>query len=598
MRDLTSPRRELDSRRGNWVPAFLFGKQNPMDTNQTPILIPIRQIAGGFNYRRRFNEAKMAELVDDIKRQGVLQHILVRELNGSYQVIAGNRRARAVELAFGEEATIPAVVRVMTDAEAMAAMVSENKVREDTTAIEDAEAATRMLGLLNGDREETAKRLGWSPQVLTSRLGIMNATEKVRDAYIDEKILLGHVEILAALIKEVQDGVLEKMLARPKVPTVAELKAMAEQILLNLDAAIFDKAECAGCHYNTGKQQAMFETSFEGTRCTNRGCYEKKTEDELEARRSALTGDYQVVRIVRPGDNMTVVPLRASGPKGVGEEQALACRTCGDFGACISAAPDKLGMPFKDVCFNSTCNAGKIEARVKAEQDAEAAAAGAQTTEGATPTSGTTNATPAPKGAGSAGKQAKAPAKPASSEPRNAVKEYRESVWRKVYQRAVSRLPVAQSRALLIALCLHSPRTLAHSDATTAVGKAIGNADLSNTDAGKLLGVILKLDQKGLADSLQQIPAFVGTDLNIKAITEMMTALEIKIEQHWKVNEAFFDLLTKTEVDAVCIEIGLDKALGKEYSKLKVGGKAEYIKAILSVEGFDYVGKIPALMRW
>ena len=356
-----------------------------MEQTQTPIRTFPQK---GFNYRRRFNQAAMDELVEDIQRQGILQSILVRGSDpaeqselprliklsdikaGKYQVISGNRRVHAVEIALGEEAEVPALVRMMTDAEAMAAMVSENKVREDTTAIEDAEAAMRMLGLLNGDREEAAKRLGWSPQVLNSRLGIMNATDKVRDAYIDEKILLGHVEILAALIKDVQDGVLEKMLARPKLPTVAELKAMAEQILLNLDAAIFDKAECGGCHYNTGKQQAMFETSFEGTRCTNRGCYEKKTEAELESRRLALIGDYQVVRIVRPGDNMTVVPLRADGAKGVGKGQALACRTCGDFGACISAAPDKLGMSFKDVCFNSTCNAEKVDARVKAEQQA------------------------------------------------------------------------------------------------------------------------------------------------------------------------------------------------------------------------------------
>lgn len=582
-----------------------------MEQTQTPIRTFPQK---GFNYRRRFNQAAMDELVEDIQRQGILQSILVRGSDpaeqselprliklsdikaGKYQVISGNRRVHAVEIALGEEAEVPALVRMMTDAEAMAAMVSENKVREDTTAIEDAEAAMRMLGLLNGDREEAAKRLGWSPQVLNSRLGIMNATDKVRDAYIDEKILLGHVEILAALIKDVQDGVLEKMLARPKLPTVAELKAMAEQILLNLDAAIFDKAECGGCHYNTGKQQAMFETSFEGTRCTNRGCYEKKTEAELESRRLALIGDYQVVRIVRPGDNMTVVPLRADGAKGVGKGQALACRTCGDFGACISAAPDKLGMSFKDVCFNSTCNAEKVDARVKAEQQAEAAARAPETA-GATGSADAKEATPAPKGTGGT-KQAKAPTKAPSSEPRNAVKEYRESVWRKVFHRAALRLPVAQSRALLIALCLHSPRTLSHDDATKAVGKVIGNDDLSSQEAGELLGSLLKLDQKGLGDSLQQIPAFVGSDLSIKAISEMMSALDIKIEHHWKVNEAFFDLLTKTEVDAVCIELGLDKAIGKEYPKLKVGGKAEYIKALLAIEGYDYVGKIPALMRW
>ena len=582
-----------------------------MEQTQSPLK---SQPQKGFNYRRRFNQAAMDELVADISRQGVLQSILVRGNNpeeqtelpqmikisdikaGKYQVIAGNRRVQAAEIALGDEGEIPALVRRMTDAEAMAAMVSENRVREDTTAIEDAEAAMRMLGLLNGDREEVAKRLGWSLQMLNSRLGIMNATDKVRDAYIDEKILLGHVEILAALIKDVQDSVLEKMLARPSVPTVSELKAMAEQILLNLDAAIFDKAECGSCHFNTGKQQAMFETSFEGTRCTNRGCYEKKTEVELENRKQALAGDYQVVRIVRPGDNMTVVPLRAAGAKGVGDQQALACRTCGDFGACISAAPDKMGMPFKDVCFNSTCNAEKVAARVEAEQQAEAATK-VQETSKTTVSADAKDNTQAPKATDGA-KQTKAPAKAASSEPRNAVKEYRESVWRKVFQRAALRLPVAQSRALLIALCLHSPRTLSHSDATKAVGKVIGNDDLSSLEAGELLGSLLKLDQKGLGDSLQQIPAFVGNDLSIQAIAEMMTALDIKIEQHWKVNEAFFELLTKTEVDAVCIELGLDKAIGKEYPKLKVGGKAEYIKAILAIEGYDYVGKIPALMRW
>lgn len=582
-----------------------------MEQTQTPVKTHNQK---GFNYRRRFNQAAMDELVEDIKRQGVLQSILVRGNNpgeetslpqmikisdiksGKYQVIAGNRRVYAAEIALGDEGDIPALVRRMTDAEAMAAMVSENKVRQDTTAIEDAEAAMRLLGLLNGDREEVAKRLGWSMQVLTARLGIMNATEKVRDAYIEEKILLGHVEILAALIKDVQDSVLDKMLARPNLPTVAELKAMAEQILLNLDAAIFDKEACGSCHFNTGKQQAMFETSFEGTRCTNRACYEKKTEGELESRKQALAGDYQVVRIVRPGDNMTVVPLRAAGSKGVGDQQALACRTCGDFGACISAAPDKMGMPFKDVCFNSICNAEKVAARVEAERQTEAATTPQEAPQ-STESAQAQGSSQAPKDAGGT-KQVKKPAKAASSEPRNAVKEYRETVWRKVFQRAALRLPVPQSRALLIALCLHSPRNLTHSDSTKAVGKVIGKDDLSSLEAGELLGTLLQLDQKGLGDSLQQIPAFVGTDLSIKAIADMMTALDIKIEQHWKVNETFFELLTKTEVDAVCIELGLEKAIGKEYPKLKAGGKADYVKAVLSVDGFDYVGKIPALMRW
>lgn len=573
-----------------------------------------------FNYRRRFNQAAMDALVEDIKRQGILQSILVRSSDaaqasdavqmiklsdikvGKYQVIAGNRRVRAAEIALGDDAPVPALVRIMTDAQAMAAMVSENKVREDTTAIEDGEAAMRMLGLLNGDRDETAKRLGWSLATLKSRLGIMNATQAVRDAYIDEKILLGHVEILAALVTTVQDSVLKKMLDYPRTITVVELKAMAEQQLLNLDAAIFNKDECTTCRYNTGEQRALFETAFEGARCTNRECYETKTEGELQLRSEALKVDYQVVRIVRAGDNMTVVPLRADGAKGVGEAQALACRTCGEFGACVSAAPDKLGASFKNVCFNPTCNAEKVAVHKQSQQLAQAPVAPAtqastgqqaalsQTPGQTTPQAATAAATKAAKDA------VKAPV--ASSEPRNGVKEHREVVWRGVFQRGALRLPMLQSRALLVTLCLSRPGNLDSHMATDAVDKLLGTGSLDKTSPDLLLSSVLCLAQEDLGKAMQHIASFVGKDLSIRDITAFMSKLDIKIEDYWRVNAEFFDMLTKVEIDAVCVELGLNKAMGDTYSKFKAGSKADYIKAILGVAGYDYAGKIPAFMRW
>lgn len=106
------------------------------------------------------------------------------------------------------------------------------------------------------------------------------------------------------------------------------------------------------------------------------------------------------------------------------------------------------------------------------------------------------------------------------------------------------------------------------------------------------------MDVKALGSALFQIPAAVTTSLEITAVVGFLKALGIQIESHWKINAAFFDLLTKTEIDAVCIELGMDKAVGKEYAKLKNGGKADFIKAIMAIEGFEYVGKIPAFMRW
>ncbi len=568
-------------------------------------LIPVSQVKEGFNYRRRYNPEKMASLREDIKARGLLQPVVVRQLaDDSYQLIAGGRRFKAVVAEFGPEALIKAEVSVMSDAEATAAMLAENNEREDPSVIEDAEGAMRMLGLCKGDREEAARRLGWGRNKLDRRLAVMNATQEVRDAYLEDKILVGHVEILAALRKEVQANVLAKLLAAQGKITVEQLKAAAEQSLLSLEAAIFDRADCTGCQYNTGMQQSMFETSFSGSRCTNKECYSDKTEDELQKRVKALADTYQVVRIVRPGENATLQPVRADGVKGLGEEQARACRTCGDFGACVSAVPDKLGLVYKDVCFNKTCNDEKVAINVKALKDAQAASAPAGSAEkeehaGAEPASKETSTAPTEAPTKTSNAPAKAaPKVVASAEPRGTVKEYREAIWRAVFKRAAEKLPVLQNRALLVALALHRPSDMDRMASTEAIEKALNVKLNTELDTSKLLTKLLGLDQTALATALQHLAANVSKTAPIADITGYLKALDIRIENYWKLNETFLDILTKTEIDAVCVEIGLADAAGKHYDKLKNGPKKDFVKGVLAVEGFEYRGNVPALMRW
>ena len=314
-------------------------------------------IDADFNYRRRYKPEKMASLQADIRARGIIQRVIVRPRdNGRFQLVVGNRRYRAFVAEFGQEAAVKSEVRLLSDAEATAMMAAENGEREDPSIIEDAELASRMLGVVKGDRDEAARRLGWERKKFDRRVALMNATQPVRDAYLDDKIGVGHVELLAALRKEVQDRVISVFREKDQWPTLDQLKALAEQSLQSLEAAIFDRTECNGCQYNTGFQQAMFDTSFEGSRCTNKECFGKKTEAELEARQTKLKDTYQVVRIVRPGDNSTVIALRAEGKRPVGAEQAAACRTCANFGACVSGVPDSLGKVYEEVCFDQACN--------------------------------------------------------------------------------------------------------------------------------------------------------------------------------------------------------------------------------------------------
>lgn len=580
-----------------------------MEMTQNFTRIPVARVREGFNYRRRYDAAKLESLSADIRSNGLIQPVLVRQVDEDFQLIVGGRRFKAYVAAYGTEAEIPADVRVLTDAEATALMMSENAQREDPSVIEDAEGAARMLGLCNGDRDEAAARLGWDRKKLDRRLALMNATQKVRDAYLGDRIGVGHVEILAALRKEVQDKVIDKILEHPDAPTVANLKAMAENALRSLETAIFSRIDCAGCQFNTGNQQALFDESFSGSRCTNKDCYEKKTEAELEARRDKLTESYQVVRIVRAGDNATLIPLRADGKRGVGEEQAKACRTCGDFGACISGVPDTLGKDYREICFNKTCNDEKVKAFNDAQQAAAAAAAGQApdaATAGATPApsgdaAATTSSDPTPgrTGTGAAAPNTGTTSTASANSIRPVIKEYREEIWRAIFKRAVLKLDVMKSRALLLGILVLRSSYLDGRGALEAINKALGT-DISVTGPStqKVLTGLLQLDQAQLAKAFSVLPAFITKDMPITDVVGLLKALDVKIEQHWKLNETFLDILTKTEIDAVCEEIGLAKAAGKTYTSLKNGSKKDFITGVLKVQNFTYEGAVPKLMRW
>lgn len=575
--------------------------------------IPADQIDADFNYRRRYKQADMEELRDGIRAtKGRLIHRVILRLRdtGRLQLIVGNKRYRALVEEYGPQVPVPSEIRVLTDEEATTMMARENSNRSDPSVIEDAELASRMLGVCKGDRAEAAARLGWKPALLDRRLALMNATQLVRDAYLEDHIGVGHVELLAALRKEVQDRVITVCREKSNWPTVDQLKAMAEQSLQNLESAIFDRAECNGCQFNTGFQQAMFDTNFEGSRCTNKECFTKKTESTLESRKAKLEETYQVVRIVRPGDNSTVIALRAEGKRPVGAEQATACRTCANFGACVSGVPDSLGKVYEEVCFDQACNDQKVAAYRKQLKDAEDAATqqqagSSQRGDGAAGgdqpngvrTSGASDANPSNDADEAAGKPARAGAAAASIRP--AIKEYREQIWRAVLHRAALKLPMLQNRMLLLALIAHRPSYLDNHKAVDAINKALGT-DIPTVGAKtkKLMQIVMTLDQAKVGSAFQHLAAYLTNDMPIEDVTGFLQALEVKLADHWKVNETFFDTLTKIELDAVCVEIGLAEAAGKTYASLKNGSKKDFVKAMLKVEGFNYLGAIPKMMRW
>lgn len=557
------------------------------------ISIPLSLIVRGRNPRQYFDPVEMAELEASIKAQGVLQPILVRPItDGKLEIVAGERRWRAATSV--GLADIPAMVREMTDAQVDEAALTENHERAAMSPTEEAEAAARILGNCAGNREEAAKRLGWSPATLKQRLALMNCSDSVRKALNERKISLGHAELLAAVTREKQDDVLGKLLGAPAMPTVPQLKSMLEQIAQNLDVAIFNKDQCVNCPHNSGTQQALFSEAIAGAKCTNGTCYQQKTDEALHAVASSLKDEYPTVRIVRPGENFTILKLVSEGSCGVGAEQANQCRACANFGAAISAVPGKIGNVYRDQCFDPACNATKVAERIKAEKDAAAAQTGgsAKAKDG--------EKKPAGK-ASTAGKQTdskKVSSKSATKvEDSQRIKDYRVKIWRKVFKLEAQKPAVNQ--VILLALALEGKLGKIGSSALcSAFGKITGGSESSRMNVLETANAVAQAGEEVQQRLIGGLAASCFDGLEESDIKRLLTFMQADLGAHWVLNSEYLDLLTKSEMQVIAGEIGLSAHLGDKFGKLMAGKKDEIIKSLLAVDGFDYNGKVPGHLQY
>lgn len=145
--------------------------------------------------RKTFDEKALRELANSIERNGVLQPLLVRPMaDGSYQLVAGERRWRASRLAGLTE--VPVVIKEMSDEQAMEIALIENLQREDLNPIEEAEGLYLLIERYNLTQEEAAARVGRSRPAIANALRLLNLPEEVRNMTKDGKISAGHARAL------------------------------------------------------------------------------------------------------------------------------------------------------------------------------------------------------------------------------------------------------------------------------------------------------------------------------------------------------------------------------------------------------------------
>jgi PRTRC genetic system ParB family protein len=548
---------------------------------QQPTL-KVRQIVSGKNHRERFDPAKMKDLEEGIKAAGgVIEPIIVRPLDdGTFEIIAGERRWRAARNLYGDDYDMPVVIREATDAEARALGIIENHHREDTSDIEQAQGAAELLAYNKGDKQETALQLGWNVDTLERRLLLLNCAQVVRTALNDKRIKLGHAELLAGLPKDKQERVLAGVLEH-KVP-VEVLKKQLGQFAKRLADAIFDTAQCTGCTHNSAQQAALFDESVGEGFCQNPAHFDELTLAALDLRAVPLRERFQVVKIVRAQDGFIPLHVRADGDLGVGSEQYVACRGCASFGCSLSAVPGSYGEQLESLCFDAACNSRMVAARRKSEREA---------------------ATKVAAGAGKArdAKGAVAAPKPAprsinQTPPR--VVEFRVACWRRwVANRLMS--DGARNHRVLAALIAASHASAINSGKfVDAAAKLAAPAKIGANTFKSALEQTDAIAADKLAAVVHAITASAAFGIDQATLDTVLNYLEVDEAAHFTLNEEYLDLLTISELESLADELKLKRAMGDGFKKARSGKKADFIKALLTVAGVEYRGLVPKAMRY
>jgi ParB family transcriptional regulator, chromosome partitioning protein len=149
--------------------------------------------------RRVFSEESIAELSNSIKEMGVIQPVLVRPApqKGTYEIVAGERRWRAARLA--NCATVPAIIRDLSDSESLEIALIENLQREDLNPLDTAEAYEVLIRKFSYTHEILARRIGKDRTSITNHLRLLKLPEPIKNDLREARLSMGHARTLLAV---------------------------------------------------------------------------------------------------------------------------------------------------------------------------------------------------------------------------------------------------------------------------------------------------------------------------------------------------------------------------------------------------------------
>jgi ParB family chromosome partitioning protein len=208
------------------------GGANPLTTEVDQL--PLSQLqAGQYQPRQSMDNQALQELADSIRVQGVIQPIVVRRLGRSaspaYEIIAGERRFRAAQLAGLSQ--VPVVIKSADDQSALAMALIENLQRQDLSALEEAQGIARLINEFGLTHEQAAQAVGRSRSATTNLLRLLSLPEAIQQHLRDGTLEAGHARVLLGLPAAAAKALAQVAVAQRL--SVREVEARARRLVLS-----------------------------------------------------------------------------------------------------------------------------------------------------------------------------------------------------------------------------------------------------------------------------------------------------------------------------------------------------------------------------
>ena len=181
-----------------------------------------------FQPRREFKPESLAELAESIREQGIIQPLILRKVDGHYELIAGERRWRAAKTAGLGQA--PAIVREASDREVLELALIENLQRADLDVMEEARAYHRLATEFELRQEDIARKVGKSRASVANAMRLLDLDPQVQRWLTEERLSVGHAKVLLALKSPDEQKLVAEVVIRQHSTVRAAEKLVADHL--------------------------------------------------------------------------------------------------------------------------------------------------------------------------------------------------------------------------------------------------------------------------------------------------------------------------------------------------------------------------------